>query len=178
MKKMLLIIIIIVTILVISILATGYYWNSLNSKQKDASWVGTINQMLENYSSYPNSTEQNNPNVLASYCRVYLFENKTSDLVEFGDLNSNQMLSVYLNNLLTKVNTQINTISADSLNKTLTNDKVVEIIYRGATHQFGGQQKFQVGYFILSDDLNEGLTGTVITQEVGSQSLSVWEIAK
>ena len=107
MKKMLLIIIIIVTILVISILATGYYWNSLNSKQKDASWVGTINQMLENYSLYPNSTEQNNPNVLASYCRVYLFENKTSDLVEFGDLNSNQTLSVYLNNLLTKVNTQI-----------------------------------------------------------------------
>lgn len=178
MKKMLLIIILIVTILVISILATGYYWNSLNSKQKDASWVGTINQMLENYSLFPNSTEQNNPNVLATYCRVYLYENKTSDLVEFGDLNNNQTLSVYLNNLLTKVNTQLNTISADYLNKTLTNDKVIEIIYRGATQHFGGQQKFSVGYFVLSDNLNEGLTGIVITQEIGTQSFSLWEIGK
>ena len=174
MKKKLLISIII-AIIVVSALTVGF---SLNNKQKDESWVGSVTQTLGNYSLYPNGTEQSNPAILASYCRVYLYENGSSGLVEFGDLNSNQTLSVYLNNLLTKVNSKLNPISADSLNRILTSDKVLEIIYRGATQQFGGQQKFQVGYFVLSDNLNEGLTGTVITQEVGSQSLSVWEIAK
>lgn len=177
MRKIILVAIVavIVTIIAVSALAMVA---SLNTKQRDTSWVGSVNQMLENYSSYPNGTEQSNPNVLASYCRVYLYENGTSGLIEFGDLGSNQTLSLYLNNLLNETNVQLNPISEGSLNNALANDKIVEIVYRGGTQMFGGQQQFSVGYFVLNDTANQGLTGTIITQEVGSSNYSVWEIAK
>jgi hypothetical protein len=88
---------------------------------------------------------------------------------------------VYLTDLLLKASLQLQpsgSISSDFLGRVLASDKVVAINYRLSTLQFGGQQRFSEGYFVLEDNLNEGLSGKIITVEVGKQGYGLWAISK
>jgi hypothetical protein len=162
----------------------GFYLTNLesNTDQIDSSWVEDINQLLKNLTPYANSTEYSNPNILLSYCQTHLYENGTSSLIEFGNAGNDNTnpVNTYLNNLLLKANLQLQqngSISIDFLNRVLATDKVVEISYRLSTMQFGGQQRFSSGYFVLKDYLNEDLLGKMIVSEVG-KGLSLWAISK
>jgi hypothetical protein len=83
--------------------------------------------------------------------------------------------------LLLKANLQLQqngSVSSEFLDRVLASDKVVAIFYRGSTLQFGGQQRFYTGYFVLKDNLNENLLGRFIAEEVGKQGLSLWAISQ
>jgi hypothetical protein len=47
-----------------------------------------------------------------------------------------------------------------------------------STLQFGRQQRFYAGYFILSDAIMEGMVGRIVTQEVENNGYALWEITK
>jgi hypothetical protein len=165
-----------IVVIALSSFAVVYY--RYRSSQIDTSWAENVNQMVKKATPYPNGYFD--PALLLSYCRVYLIENGTSELIQY-DATSNQTLSAYLTNLLIKANLQLQpsgSISSDFLGRILASDNVVAINYRLSTLQFGGQQRFSEGYFVLGDNLNEGLSGKIITVEVGKQGYSLWAISK
>jgi uncharacterized protein (UPF0333 family) len=155
--------------IVVSLVAiVGYYWVSQSAKV-DASWIATIDEMLENAKTYLNS---NDPGVLMSYCRIYLYEGGTKHLVYYGNPNS---FGSYLTGLLKQVNAQKQAIiSREYLDNVTASNKVVMINYR--TTLIPTSQKFYAGYFILEDNLNEELTGTIIIQQDNGYSL--WAITR
>ncbi len=182
----------IILIVVVSAFTLAFLYGDMNKNhslntdevagnlQTDASWVRSLNQMLSKTVPYPNGTESSNPNVLLSYCRTYLYENGSSELLEFGDAhnNSTNPISTTLNGFLVKANVQLNgSLTSQFVSNVLANDKVVAIVYRYSTLQFGGQQRFYIGYFVLQDNLNQGLAGTIITLDV-NQTYSLWAIPK
>ncbi len=148
--------------------------------QIDASWVTSLNQTVSNASPYPNDSETSNPNVLISYCRTYLYENGSSELLEFGDAynNATNPISTTLNSLLLKANLRLNiSLTSGFVSSVLANDKLAAIIYRDSTLEFGGQQRFYSGYFVLQDNSNQNLAGTIITLDVNG-TYSLWAISK
>jgi hypothetical protein len=175
-KRKRILVIVLAVVMALSSFVVAYYW--YKSIQIDTSWVENVNQMVKEVTPYPNG--YSDPALLLSYCRVYLIENGTSELIQY-DATSNQTLSTYLTNLLIKANLQLQpsgSISSDFLDRVLASDKVVATNYRLSTLQFGGQQRFYVGYFVLKDNLNEDLVGKIIVGEVQKQGYSLWAISK
>jgi len=148
--------------------------------QIDASWVTSLNQTVSKASPFPNDSETSNPNVLISYCRTYLYENGSSKLLEFGDAynNATNPISTTLNSLLLKANLPLNvSLTSGFVSNVLANDKLAVIIYRDSTLEFGGQQRFYNGYFVLQDNLNQHIAGTIVTLDVNG-TYSLWAISK
>jgi hypothetical protein len=174
-KKVTLAVSIAIIALAISFAIVGYdYWSQ--HRQLDTSWVEEVNQMLQNVQPYPNGTKNTDPNVLMPYCRTYLFENGTSELIEFGNADKDYLISTHLNSLLRKVDVHLGAVSDEFLDKVFANGKVLMIDYRLSTMHFGGQQRFYRGYFILEDNLAEGTAGTIIAGEVGKKGSAFGEL--
>ena len=161
-----------VVVIALSSFVVAYYW--YKSTQIDTSWIQTVNNSLPNYPPYSNQTESNIEGTI-EYCRVYLSENGTEQLIYYGNGGT---LGQYLTNLLKDANIRIGSISETKVTEVLGRDKVVTMAYRPSVLMFGGQQRFYEGYFVLEDNLNEGLSGKIITVEVGKQGYSLWAISK
>ncbi len=131
-------------------------------------------------SPYPNGTETSNPNVLISYCRTYLYENGTSELLEFGDAynNATNPISTTLNSLLLKANLRFNiSLTSGFVSSVLANDKSLQSSI-GIQHcNSAGNRDSTVAILCLQDNLNQGLAGTIITLDV-DQTYSLWAISK
>ena len=163
----------VVVLVLSSVLIFNWWYHS----QADTSWVDDVSQLLQKAHPIPNVTEQNSPNALFSYCRTYLYENGTSELVEYGNTDSTNPISTYLNSLLLKANLQLQSngsVSTEFLDRVLAKDKVVAIVYRLSTLNYGEQQRFYTSYFVLRDNLNEDLLGKFVLGKIGKQGYSLW----
>ena len=148
----------------------GYYWY-LHS-QVDLSWIEPANNLLRNYKAYPNETQYTNPEVTLSARNMYLVENGSEQLIYYGNGDT---LSLYLGDLLKEANMQKGPVSEDYLSKVLANDKVVTLRYRSSIlHIIDSETKYYTGYFILEDNLNDSLKGTIIAREI-AVSLVLWK---
>jgi hypothetical protein len=68
-------------------------------------------------------------------------------------------------------------LTSGFVSNVLANDKLAVIIYRDSTLEFGGQQRFYNGYFVLQDNLNQHIAGTIVTLDVNG-TYSLWAISK
>ncbi len=169
----------VIAVLSISLLAAGYYWAN-NEQQLDAqidtSWTETVKIRLQNYQSYPESVAQSSPDVTISYCNVFVAENGTEQLIYYGNGNE---LSSYLGELLKDATLQKGTASEELVNRVLENDTVVILTYRASVlHLMNPDAKYYKAYFILQDNLNEGLKGTIIANEINSDHMDILAISK
>jgi hypothetical protein len=175
------IIIILSTLILVSILVVVYLFNSAPSEptQVDTSWISTVEQLLQEAQPYPpnNSSLSHpaNPQIL----NVYLNENGTEQLIYYG---SGSNLSNYLYDLMESVNVERDpTVAEYYLSKVMLNDKVVSLHYNlTLVSQNYSSQRFYVAYFVLEDNLNEGLTGAIFVRNTQASlgHLSFWVKAK
>jgi hypothetical protein len=165
-----------VVVIALSSFVAAYYW--YRSTRIDTSWVDNLSQMLLNTKPYPNGTDTG-PNALLGYSRIYLYQNGSTQFIAYSeDGSQGNALTSYLNNLLNGANIQLKSVSENYLDNALSNDRVVFITYRYAVMQFGGQNRFYGGYFILEDKLNQGLTGRIITIDMNKHGYSLWAISQ
>lgn len=109
-----------------------------------------------------------------AYCRLYLAENGTENLVYYGNPDT---LGGYLTDLLRRINVQkMSSVTEEFLDNVLVNGKVAIIDYRLSV--IPQSQKFYAGYFILEDNLNGGLVGSIVMRARQTDALSVWGISE
>ena len=86
--------------------------------------------------------------------------------------------------MLNQVNRQVEkSISEDLLDDILFTGKVLELVHRFPTNSFGWiptnefdwKIDYRIAYFVLDDNLDTGLKGTMIVRETNSK-ISVWQI--
>jgi hypothetical protein len=142
--------------------------SALPSYQIDTSWIIDAKQLVQNYQPYTNNS---NPEVTLSYCNMYMAENGAEQLIYYGNGDT---LSTYLGDLLRNATVEKGSTSEDYLARVLANDMVVVLTYRvsilGMQHP---EAKYYQGYFILEDNLNEGLRGMVIAREMATNYLDL-----
>lgn len=167
--------VVLITVIALFGALIGYYWANLNNKQIDTSWVAKAEGLVQNYQPY-NNTQSNSPNVTLAYCSMYLVENGTEQLIYYGNGDT---LSTYLGELLKNATIQKGTINQDHLDKVLATDRVVLLSYRiSILHMSDPTAKYYMGYFILEDNLNEGLEGTIIARDISSNNLSLLAVRR
>jgi hypothetical protein len=118
----------------------------------------------------------------------FFYENGTEN---YFDLESRNELKQSINNIMNKIDRRIiYSISEDTLEQILTNDKVLEVYHRfptkswGKPNDFGSKISYDRIYFVLEENqkisINTTLTGTIIVREANpdSYNYSVWQISK
>lgn len=139
----------------------------------DASWVSTVNGMIDDYTPCPDD----DPEVFMAYCRLYIAENGTQNLLYYGNPDA---LGNYLADIIDNLRLQKQAdVSEEFLDKVLATNKVAIIDYRvSILRMMSPSEKFYMGFFILEDNLNAGLCGTVIVREVETNGLGLWAVSK
>jgi hypothetical protein len=167
--------ILLITVIALSGALIGYYWANLNNRQIDTSWVAKAEGLLQGYQPY-NNTQPNSLDVTLAYCNMYLVENGTEQLIYYGNGDA---LSTYLGELLENATVQKGTVNQDHLDRVLATDRAVILSYRISILAMSDPTaKYYMGYFILEDDLNEGLEGTIIAREISSNGLSLLAVSR
>jgi hypothetical protein len=167
------IIVLIIVTLGISIIA-GTFWVSQQHDELDTSWIDTVTQFLEEAKPYPNP---DGGYYLLSRVQIYLYENGTDQLVLFTGESD---FTVYLENLMRRASRQKNApVSKAFIDEVLNTDKVLSFDLR-FYHNFHVWENFESALFVLEDNLDQGLEGTIyVKQNIGGQhQWSSWSIMK
>jgi hypothetical protein len=159
---------------IIIVALAAVYIATIPPAEVDTSWISTVEQMIENAKPYPpnNSSLISNP----EYLNVYLQENGTSQLIYYG---TGSDLSDYLDQLLESVNLEKNhRVSEVYISNIMANDKVAVLQYNQTmlSSTAYSNKRFYEGYFILQDNLDEGLTGAIFARPIyySDTHLSLW----
>ena len=166
----------------IIIVALAVYVATIPPAEVDTSWISTVEQMIENAKPYPpnNSSQVSNP----EYLNVYLQENGTSQLIYYGTsqliyYGTGSDLSDYLDQLLESVNLEKNhRVSEVYISNVMANDRVAVLQYNQTmlSSNAYSNKRFYEGYFILQDNLDEGLAGAIFARPTyySDTHLSLW----
>jgi len=169
---------IIIIVLAVSSLAVGYYFLDQSSKQVyfvDISWIAQVNQFLMIAKPYP---QWKDDYTLSAYT-INLYENGTRTFVNAS--NGNEFTS-YLLGLFLQVNRKLDDSVTDSyVTRMLEADKVVYL--RSRLGERLVQSEIDIVwdiYYVLDDNLNEQLKGTIfIEHDVnGTRMWEKWAITK
>jgi hypothetical protein len=160
-----------VALVIISLFSCGFLTLKSGQNEIDTSWVGKLDEYLNEAKPYPAPPDSWD----FSDHFVYLFEDGKSYLVEYSCGGTN--LVAFLENLIDKAHAKIDvTINEGFLDRITAFDKAVSLTYR---NQFISP-KFDKAWFILQDNLNEGLNGTVVLSQTinNKEELSIRAILK
>jgi hypothetical protein len=144
-----------------------------NQNEIDTSWISELEEYLNEAQPYPPPPSDWD---LSSYY-VYLFEDGKEYLVEYSGDETN--LVTFLEDLIDKADVKIGaTISEGFVNRITASDKVASLTYRFPS--FAPSSQLKKAWFILQDNLNEGLTGTMVLAQTinNKEELSAWVIPK
>lgn len=163
-----------VVLTIISLFTIGVLQPSnQNQNEIDTSWISELDEYLNEAQPYPPPPGDWD---LSSYY-VYLFEDGKEYLVEYSGDETN--LVTLLEDLIDKANSKIDaTISEGFVNRITESDKVASLTYRFPS--FAPSSQLKTAWFILQDNLNEGLTGAILLSQMidNKEELSVWAIPK
>ena len=150
---------------------------------RDVSWTSEVEAYIEEATWLPETDFQ----PIMDWAFFY-YENGTK---QYFDLESRNELKETINSIMNKVDRRIKeSISEDTLEQILTNDKVLEVYHRfptklwGRPNDFGSKINYDNLYFVLEENqkisINTTLTGTIIVREANpdSYNYSVWQISK
>lgn len=161
-----------VVLVMITLLTCGFLTLKLGQNEIDTSWVGKLDEYLNEAQPYPAPPDSWD---LSDHF-IHLFEDGKSYLVEYSCGGTN--LVAFLENLADKADAEIDvTINEGFLDRITAFDKVVSLTYR---NQFISPSGHGNVWFILQDNLNEGLNGTVVLAQTinNKEELSIWAILK
>ena len=163
-----------VGLVMISLFACGFLTiPKLGQKKIDTSWVNELDEYLNEAQPYPPPPSDWD---LSDYF-IYLYEDGQVYLVEYS--GGGTKLVAFLEDLVDKAYNEINaTLDQGFVNRLIASDKVVSLTYKyGLTYPSTRLEKV---WFILQDNLNEDLTGTVVRAQTinNSEELSIWAILK
>lgn len=174
-KRKFIILSILISVGIISVVLVAVCQTTRPPAEVDTSWISTVEQMIENAKPYPPDNSSLSPPGYPEYLNVYLQENGTSRLIYYG---TGSELSDYLDQLLESVNVEENhRVGELFLGKVMANDKVVELSYNQTMlSSTGSTKRFYQGYFVLQDNLGEGLTGAIFARDLyySDSHLSLW----
>lgn len=163
-----------VALVIISLFSCGFLTIPKSyQKEIDTSWVDKLDEYLNEAQPYPPPPSDWD---LSDHF-IYLYEAGHEHLVEYS--GGGTKLVAFLEDLVDNANSEINTIVAEGLvNRITTSDKVVSLTYKyGLTSP---SKRLDKVWFILQDNLNEGLSGTVVRAQTinNKEELSIWAILK
>ena len=145
---------------------------------RDISWINEVEDFI-NKEDWVSDSEY----VPMQDWAFFLYENGTEQY--FYLTNQKEFIS-YINSILNQVNRQVEeSISEDLLDDILFTGNVLELVHRFPTNSFGWiptnefdwKIDYRIAYFVLDDNLDTGLKGTMIVRETNSK-ISVWQITK
>lgn len=171
MKKRTVLLILGLVILAISFAWLGYDW--LRSNSVDTSWVETTDTLLRNYSGYINDSAIRNPQIAIQYLRMYEYQNGTENLLYYGT-GDNETLVKYLESLLTKATIQKGIITQSHLDEIRTFNRAVGLDFRLSDPS----NQYSKAYFVLEDNLNQDIRGTIIVETSPSSILKIIAVSK
>jgi hypothetical protein len=161
-----------VVLVMITLFTCGFLTVKSGQNEIDTSWVGKLDEYLNEAKPYPAPPDSWD---LSDHF-IHLFEDGKSYLVEYSCGGTN--LVAFLENLADKADAEIDvTINEGFLDRITAFDKVVSLTYR---NQFISPSGHGNVWFILQDNLNEGLNGTVVLAQTinNEEELSIWAILK
>jgi hypothetical protein len=160
---------IIIIVLAVSSLAVGIYWVTLSNNQIDTSWIANLTQYLDDAKPYPQLKVDYALNAYA----INLLENGTSTFVNASNGNN---FSSYLLSVMSRANNQLNdSVSNDFVTKLAQNDKIVYLRSRLGTNFTQAGTFVWDTYFVLEDNLNQGLKGTIFIEH-DINNIRMWQI--
>src|SRR4030043_918963 len=162
-----------VVLVMITLLTCGFLTPKSDQNEIDTSWVGKLDEYLNEAKPYPAPPDSWD----FSDHFIYLFEDGKSYLVEYSCGGTN--LVAFLENLTNKADAKIDvTINEGFLDRITASDKVVSITYRDQL--ISPSRQLGKVWFILQDNLNEGLNGTVVLSQTinNKEELRIWAILK
>jgi hypothetical protein len=162
-----------VVLVMITLLTCGFLTLKSGQNEIDTSWVGKLDEYLNGAKPYPAPPDSWD----FSDHFIYLFEGGKSYLVEYSCGGTN--LVAFLENLTDKADAKIDvTINEGFLDRITASDKVVSLTYRNQL--ISPSRQLGKVWFILQDNLNEGLNGTVVLSQTinNKEELSIWAILK
>lgn len=167
---------ILISVGIISVALIVICQTTIPPAEVDTSWISTVEQMIENAKPYPPNNSSLSHPANPEYLNVYLQENGTSRLIYYGNGGE---LSDYLNQLLESANLEKNhRVGELYISKVMANDKVVTLSYNLTmlSNMADSTKRFYQGYFILQDNLDEGLSGAIFAREIhySDSHLSLW----
>jgi hypothetical protein len=161
-----------VVLVMITLFTCGFLTVKSGQNEIDTSWVGKLDEYLNEAKPHPAPPDSWD---LSDHF-IHLFEDGKSYLVEYSCGGTN--LVAFLENLADKADAEIDvTINEGFLDRITAFDKVVSLTYR---NQFISPSGHGNVWFILQDNLNEGLNGTVVLAQTinNEEELSIWAILK
>lgn len=155
----------IVYLVLVSLTATLAF--SFSIAERDISWISEVENWIRKENWEPD--REYIPLMLDAF---FLFENGEE---QFFRLYSHQEFSSYIRGLVNDVDRRIDYISREFLtDEVLAKDKVLELVGR-FPFDFGFLNKYGAAYFILEDNLDMNLEGTIIIFDIKGR-LGIWEI--
>jgi hypothetical protein len=162
-----------VVLVMITLFTCGFLTVKSGQNEIDTSWVGKLDEYLNEAKPYPTPPDSWDFNDHF----IYLFEDGKSYLVEYSCGGTN--LVAFLKNLTDKADAKTDvTINEGFLDRITAFDKVVSLTYQNQFMSSSGP--LGKVWFILQDNLNEGLNGTLILSQTinNKEELSIWAILK
>jgi len=152
-------------LVLVSLAATVTF--SFSIAERDVSWVVEVENWIRKENWEPD--REYIPMMLNAF---FLIENGKE---QFFRLYSHQEFSSYIRGLVNGVDKRVEYVSMEVLmDKILAKDKVLELVGR-FPFDFGLLNKYGAAYFILEDNSDMNLEGTIIIVDIKGR-YGVWEI--
>jgi hypothetical protein len=163
-----------VVLVIITLISCGFLTiPTSDQKQIDTSWVDKLDEYLNEAKPYPPPPSDWD---LSDHF-IYLYENGHEYLVEYS--GGGTKLVAFLEDLADNAANEINSVVDEGfVNRITTSDKVVSLTYKYGV--FSPSKRLEKVWFILQDNLNEGLDGIVVRAQTinDEEELSIWAILK
>ena len=142
---------------------------SYSIAERDISWISQVENWIKEENREPD--REYIPMMLSAF---FLYTNGEK---QFFRLYSHHNFSSYIRGLVNDVDRRIDYLSMQFfLDEILTKNKVLEFTGR-FPFDFGLLNKYRAAFFILEDNLDMNLEGTIIIFDIKGR-LGVWEITK
>jgi len=170
---------VIITIILVLVILGSIFLLFFRSGNRDISWIDDVNDYIEELKPFPQPDSSGEPMpVPLSMYHFYLYENGSSQLIFHTSKKSNDFVA-YMRGLLNKVNRIKNSsVSREFLDEVVGTNKVLMFFFR-FDEDFWSVKKVERAFFILEDNLNRDLEGTIIIRRriTGEGEYSLREIA-
>jgi len=171
--------IVIITIVLVLVIFSTIFLLFFRFGERDVSWIDDANGFIDEVKPFFESDPTESDIPLLSMYQFYLYENGSGQLIYLTS-DKSDIFVAYMRNLLNKVNRIRNSsVSREFLDEVLGKNKVLMLFFR-FDEDFWSIKNAERACFILEDNLNKDLEGTIIIQRkiTGEGEFSLREIAK
>lgn len=172
---------VIIALVLLLVIPITFYLLFFNFGERDISWIDNVNGFIEEAKPFPEPNPPGEPPTEGmSMYRFYLWENGSDQLIYYTSYKSNNFVA-YMRGLLNQVNSVIySSIGKEFRSEIRGANKVLQFFFRQPEDFESIGEEVQSAYFVLEDNLNKDLEGTIIIHRYisGESEYSLREIRK